>query len=209
MQLDLFPLNAVLFPSAKMPLHIFEDRYLELIKDCLSSSKPLGIVLIRSGSAEGGLNVDIYDIGTIADVVKADTNVDGTMDIVVQGRERFQVTELVQRLPRVIVEVELVEWRDQPIDGDALLELQKAFESYLQVILAVAGQWERQLSLPEAPSELTNLIFKLLQITVEERQKLLECEGIEELICLELDIVRRDLPKLEKQLGVIAGRSLN
>tara|TARA_B100001123_G_scaffold449830_1_gene616980 strand:- start:1465 stop:2094 length:630 start_codon:yes stop_codon:yes gene_type:complete len=209
MRLDLFPLNTVLLPSAKMPLHIFEDRYLELIKDCVSRSKPLGIVLIKAGSAEEGLDIDIYDIGTIADVIECDANMDGTMDIVVQGRQRFQVVELVKRLPRVIADVELVEWGDRVMNGDVLRELQTAFESYLQVVLAVAGQWQRQFRLPERPSDLTSLIFKLLQVTVEERQKLLECAGIEELICLELKILRRDLPRLETRLGTMSRRSLN
>tara|TARA_Y100000588_G_scaffold309059_1_gene333896 strand:- start:460 stop:1089 length:630 start_codon:yes stop_codon:yes gene_type:complete len=209
MRLDLFPLNTVLLPSAKMPLHIFEDRYLELIKDCVSRSKPLGIVLIKAGSAEEGLDIDIYDIGTIADVIECDANMDGTMDIVVQGRQRFQVVELVKRLPRVIADVELVEWGDRVMNGDVLRELQTAFESYLQVVLAVAGQWQRQFRLPERPSDLTSLIFKLLQVTVEERQKLLECAGIEELICLELKILRRDLPRLETRLGAMSRRSLN
>jgi len=66
--LPLFPLEAVLFPGALMPLHIFEPRYRLLIRRCIERQRPFGIVLIRNGS-EVGAGAEAYGVGTEAKIV--------------------------------------------------------------------------------------------------------------------------------------------
>jgi Lon protease-like protein len=87
-ELGLFPLPLVLVPTERIPLHIFEPRYKELINECLERGEPFGLVL---AAGEGA----VHDVGTRASVEEVlEVLDDGAMNIVVEGRERFRLLEL-------------------------------------------------------------------------------------------------------------------
>jgi Lon protease-like protein len=87
--LPLFPLDVVLFPGTPLPLHIFEPRYKEMIGECLAASTPFGVVR--------ALEQGIAEIGCTAEIVTITKQYpDGRMDLVAQGRERFEVVQLNQ-----------------------------------------------------------------------------------------------------------------
>ena len=110
MQLDLFPLNTVLFPGMRLPLHIFEPRYLEMIAECVKSDRVFGVVLIADGE-EVGEAATPCGTGTTARVIKIDQQPDGQLDIVVVGESRFHIDSIISREPRVVAEVELAPLR--------------------------------------------------------------------------------------------------
>jgi len=86
--LGLFPLPLVLVPTERVPLHIFEDRYRELIAECLEEGTEFGFVLTTGDGA-------VHEIGTRAWVAEVlDELDDGRLNIVVEGRERFRLLEL-------------------------------------------------------------------------------------------------------------------
>jgi Lon protease-like protein len=86
-ELGLFPLPLVLLPTERVPLHIFEERYRELIGECLDSSRDFGIVY----ADDDGLR----EVGTRALVTEVlGRHADGRMDILVEGGDRFRLTEL-------------------------------------------------------------------------------------------------------------------
>ena len=86
-ELGLFPLPLVLLPTEQMPLHIFEERYKELIGECLEEDQAFGLLF-----AEGD---GIHEVGTSASVVEVLAEFeDGRMNIVVEGGERFRLEEL-------------------------------------------------------------------------------------------------------------------
>ena len=87
MELGLFPLGVVLLPTERLPLHIFEERYKELIGECLETDGEFGLVY----ADDDGLR----DLGTRARVVEVLTRFeDGRLNILVEGGERFRLTEL-------------------------------------------------------------------------------------------------------------------
>jgi Lon protease-like protein len=87
MELGLFPLPMVLLPTEQVPLHIFEERYKELIGECLAEDRAFGLLY----AAGDGLR----EIGTRAVVVEVLTRFDdGRMNVLVEGGERFRVHEL-------------------------------------------------------------------------------------------------------------------
>src|SRR5688500_15065586 len=92
-EMPLFPLNTVLFPYASVQLHVFEERYREMVKDCLAYDMPFGIVLIRSGSEVGGA-AEPYLVGTAVRIIKVHTYDDGSMDVQVRGERRFRIRRL-------------------------------------------------------------------------------------------------------------------
>ncbi len=89
-EIPLFPLRSVLFPGGLLPLRIFEQRYLTMIRDCASSDTGFGVCLIREGT-EAGSPVKITDIGTHAKIVDWYTLEDGLLGVSAIGTSRFLV----------------------------------------------------------------------------------------------------------------------
>jgi Lon protease-like protein len=110
----LFPLGIVLLPTEQIPLHIFEVRYRELISECLEHDEPFGLVL---ADEEHG----IRDVGTLAHVIDFEPLDDGRLNIVVEGRERFSVSELTEGRAFHTAEITSVDDDDDPA-GHALVE---------------------------------------------------------------------------------------
>ncbi|MEM7469254.1 MAG: LON peptidase substrate-binding domain-containing protein [Pseudomonadota bacterium] len=88
--LALFPLQTVLFPGNKLPLRIFEPRYVDLVGRCMREQCGFGIIGIVKGQ-EAGPVPEIFSIGTEVSIIDFDQGSDGFLNIVVQGRERFAV----------------------------------------------------------------------------------------------------------------------
>jgi Lon protease-like protein len=107
-EIGLFPLELVLLPTEKVPLHVFEPRYKELIGECLAESRDFGLVL---ADAEG-----LREVGTRAAVVEvARVYEDGRLDIVVEGGERFRVLEMTSGRSFQTADVEaLPDEEDEP-----------------------------------------------------------------------------------------------
>jgi uncharacterized protein len=90
--LPLFPLNSVLFPGGRLPLRIFEQRYMEMAKACLRDSTPFGVCLIREG-AEVGEPAKPVEVGCIARIATWDMPQLGLLQIIAQGEQRFRIIE--------------------------------------------------------------------------------------------------------------------
>jgi Lon protease-like protein len=86
--LPLFPLSTVLFPGGRMPLKIFEQRYLDLVKTCIADNATFGWCGIREGSETGEPAVP-YEVGTEARIVEWDMQQPGIFHIVVEGLQRY------------------------------------------------------------------------------------------------------------------------
>ena len=88
----MFPLHTVLFPHMLLPLHVFEDRYRLLTRDCLDGDSEFGVVLIERGSEVGG-DDERCNVGTVARILQADELDDGRWVMVTAGLQRFRVLE--------------------------------------------------------------------------------------------------------------------
>jgi Lon protease-like protein len=87
MRIPLFPLDTVLFPGAALPLHIFEQRYREMIGECLTEQKPFGVVRAEDDN--------LAIVGCTAKVVRVlERYPDGRMDILCEGVQRFEIDAL-------------------------------------------------------------------------------------------------------------------
>jgi Lon protease-like protein len=101
MKIPLFPLDAVLFPGAPLPLHIFEDRYREMIADCLDGGSVFGVVRAQ----REGLAV----VGCTAHIVRIlERYPDGRLDILCEGVERFEIEMLDNSRAFLQAEVDLL-----------------------------------------------------------------------------------------------------
>lgn len=103
--MPLFLLSSVLFPYASVRLHVFEERYRELVRLCVEEDRPFGIVLIREGEEVGG-PAEPYLVGTAVRIKQAFRFDDGTMDLHVQGESRFRIRQLDESRPFLVGMVE-------------------------------------------------------------------------------------------------------
>jgi len=126
--LPLFPLDLVLLPSTPLPLHIFEPRYKEMIGECLINHAPFGVVrALEEGFAEVGCTAEIITV--------TKKYPDGRMDLVAEGRQRFEVLELNRERSFLQADVLLVP--DEP--GTASPDDKaRAIQAHLK-ILSLAG----------------------------------------------------------------------
>ena len=123
-ELGLFPLGLVLFPTERIPLHVFEPRYRELIGECIDDDREFGIVL----AVEDG----IHEIGTRARVRRVLQEFDdGRLNIVVEGGERFRILELTSGRSFQTAEVEPVDDEDEPPDDE---DVARAIELYRELV---------------------------------------------------------------------------
>jgi uncharacterized protein len=109
--LPLFPLGTVLFPGMVLPLHIFEERYRQLVEDLLDGPEPrrFGVVAIREGHEVGVDAVtSLYEVGCVAEVRDVERHEDGGFDLVTVGTERFRLGELDRSLPYLRAEIEVL-----------------------------------------------------------------------------------------------------
>ncbi len=191
-ELGLFPLGIVLLPTEQIPLHIFEDRYQELIGECLEEEREFGLIY----ADDDGLR----EIGTYAAVTEVlDRFDDGRLNVVVEGRERFRLLELTDGRTFQTGLVESVEEPEDPAesaDADRALELfRKLVElTGAEVEEPAAGTAQFSFELAGRFEFAPELKQRLLQITSErERMKILAdlLEGAAQAVERERDVAER------------------
>lgn len=177
--LPLFPLpNIVFFPHTRLPLHVFEPRYRQMVKDTLETDQRFGIVLLRPGwESEYFESPPVFDWGTLGTIEQAVPLEDGRFNIVVRGDVRFRILDEVSHVPyrtaRVVAEPEVTrEIEASYAQREWLADLSHQYLKYLP----------EQTPVPEIETvnldALTNALVMSLNLDIEEKQKLLEMSDV-------------------------------
>jgi len=176
--LPLFPLGAVLCPGMVLPLHIFEERYRQLVRDLMDKPDPrqFGVIAIRKGRETGVDGVQsLYEIGCIATLRRVEQYPDGRFDIVTVGTSRFRLLALDESLEYLQGEIEPL--TDEAVDPDAAVPLvravQAAFHAYVDALTEEGGAVVKVDDLPSEPTMLSFLVAAAMVIDLPERQSLL------------------------------------
>jgi Lon protease-like protein len=203
--LPLFPLDVVLFPGTPLPLHIFEPRYKELITECLDNKTRFGIVRAKAeqaddsdeetsveDGAEQAEEQALADVGCTAEIVAVTkTYPDGRMDIVTEGRERFEVLDVDEQ--RSFLRAEVLYFEDEA--GDAAAEdVARAVKLHGE-ILAIAGAKQ---SLPEELKQVSFHLAGSLPLDLDFKQALLEMRSESKRIEAVITAFEAILPKLRR-----------
>ena len=201
--LPLFPLNVVLFPGNILPLHIFEERYRAMIHECLQEDSEFGIILAKGGRVIG----DSYSIGTAVKIIDSDIMEDGRMNIMTVGQYRFEVQEITCQTPYLEALVDPIS-TNLPIDPTRLQALisraSELCETYENLLAETVTDWEVPKSLPERPFHLACHIATRLQITLIEKQRLLEIFSVDQMLIKEIKILQYEIQR--RKATVIAER---
>src|SRR6478752_6815493 len=181
MELPLFPMNTVLCPGIALPVHIFEDRYRALVRHCIDTTSPFGVVMIREGREVGTGAISFTGIGTIAEIRDAGRYEDGRYDLLIVGTRRFEIQRVLgAKQPYLVAEVELLE---EPLGDEEAGETRR-----------------RRVTIPDDPTVLSYLLSGILQVESPRRQALLEIPTSEARLRALLRIIDREILLLERRL---------
>jgi len=189
-ELGLFPLDLVLLPTERIPLHIFEPRYKELIAECLSEEREFGLLF---GDREG-----LRDVGTRAAVVEVvERFPDGKLNIVIEGHERFRLVGLTEGRSFATGEVE-------PLADEAGVSEREQRETALDLYRRLAELVEAEID--ELDPDSGVLSFELasrVDFGVERKQELLELTSEPERLARVADLLGKaiDAIRLERELA--------
>jgi hypothetical protein len=199
--LPLFPLGAVLYPGMLLPLHIFEERYRQLVRDLLDGpdTRRFGVIAIRKGRETGIDGVhSLYEVGCTATLRRVDRHDDGRFDIVTVGSQRFRLRGLDETRPYLQGEVEML--ADEPVDpasaGPAVRVVRAAFREYLDALIEWGGAVVRLEDLPDEPTLLSFIIAAAMVIDLPERQTLLAESDTLRRLALERAMLSRETAML-------------
>lgn len=181
----MFPLGSVLLPGMVLPLHVFEERYRRLARDCVDGDRTFGVALIERGSEVGGGDIRAM-AGTLAEVVQAEELSDGRWQLVAVGRRRVRVREWLPDDPYPRAEVE--EWPDEPsADRGALREAYARRVEALDRILALVaelGVEVPEVALSHDPAEGSFQLAMLAPLGALDRQRILVAPGPDQRVAL-------------------------
>jgi uncharacterized protein len=165
-----FPLNIVLFPEGKLPLRIFETRYVDMVRRCMRGGLRFGVVLIREGKEVGP--AETFDVGTMAKIVDFHQLSDGFLGLSCVGEQRFRILKRSRQSDGLnLAEVQMLEPEGEmpvPQRHERLAELVKSVLPQLGEVYAGI-----QMRLDDS-SWVGNRIAEILPIPATQKQFCLE-----------------------------------
>lgn len=206
--LAIFPLATVLMPGARLPLQIFEPRYVKLLHDLLDGQdeRPpvFGVVAIREGYEVGDDAVKaLHPVGCGALLTQAAALEGERFFVVSEGTDRFHL-DAIDDTAGTPYATARVTWLTEP-DGDAstVAGLATALRAELVAFAASLGREPEPAELPADPRTLAYAVPDSVSLDVADRQRLLECVDTESRLRLGLHLVRRE-SEFAAALGAVA-----
>ena len=186
-RLPLFPLNVVLLPGADLPLHIFEPRYRQMVRECLDARSQFGMLLaLPNGIAGTGCTAEILEVTR--------RYPDGRCDLLTIGRSPFRVVKLFDQEPLLRGEVDYLEDRPAPSDPRLCCELKELYETCYTLIFR-----DYPRDLPADPDrEVSYSIASRLPMDLLWKQRILELRSEAERRERLVAYLREWAPHLEK-----------
>jgi Lon protease-like protein len=196
-RIPIFPLGLVLLPGMPLPLHIFEERYKQMIADCLDASAPFGIVWFDGQS--------IRSVGCTARVIKVlHRYEDGRMDIMTRGERRFFTEAVVEEKPYLEAAVRFIDDAEEPFDSEAVKRARALLAKLRESGYPSAAIEALDLT---GSQQLSFAIPALEGFSHAERQRFLEMTSSSERLQKSVEVLSRILERLQmtEQIQQIIG----
>jgi ATP-dependent Lon protease len=190
--------DIVIFPGAVTPLLVETAQSIRLIDDVVAGDRFLGLVLQRNAEVENPTPEELYEHGCAGRIHKMLKFPDGTVRVLVEGLRRFRILDFTSQSPYLIARTEKL--KDQADDSLELTALarnaEREFQEIIKLSPALADQVKVAALNTEDPGKLSDLIAANLNLSLEERQHLLEMPSAK-------DRLTRLLPLLSRELEVL------
>ncbi|HJL81578.1 MAG TPA: LON peptidase substrate-binding domain-containing protein [Gammaproteobacteria bacterium] len=165
----IFPLRTVLFPASRIPLRIFEPRYLDMVSSCLRSNTEFGVVLSKEVIQPG--MYETYNIGTLASIIDWSQDKDGLLNITVIGSNKFELISLSKKEDGLnIADINILEQEKDfkaPPHFDNMIRLLEAILEDIDLFDDLDKQFE-------SASWVSFRFAEILPLKIEDKQKCLE-----------------------------------
>ena len=200
--LPILPLrNTVLFPGVVIPITAGRDKSIQLIKDANKGDKILGVVAQKNEDVEEPTLKDVYKTGVVAQILRVLKMPDGNTTVIIQGKKRFEVDEIIQEQPYLKATVKEA-FEDKEIadkkEFDAIIDAIK--ERALEVIKEnpmLPSEASFAIKNIQSNSFLVNFISSNMELKVAQKQLILEENNLKERALLTLKNLNKELQKLK------------
>ncbi|WP_440880921.1 endopeptidase La [Tenacibaculum sp. C7A-26P2] len=200
-ELPILPLkNTVLFPGVVIPITAGRDKSIQLIKDANKGNKVVGVVAQKNSEIEDPTIEDIYSTGVVAQILRVLKMPDGNTTVIIQGKKRFEIDEIIQEVPYLKAKVkEAVDEKeiDDKKEFDAIIDSIK--DLALEVIKEnpmLPSEASFAIKNIQSSSFLVNFISSNMELSVSQKQVLLEKDNLKERALLTLKNLDKELQKL-------------
>ena len=199
-KLPILPLrNSVMFPHTVMPLVVGRDRSVKLIKEVINSHKIIGVIAQKDAKSEEPKMKDLFTYGTAAAIIKTSSLSDNSLSVIVQGIARIKIIELISDEPFYVAKVDVLEDENgKDVETEALLiNLKDMAKRAISLSRTLPDELTVIVENISEPGKLTDLIASNLNISLEEKQGLLETLNIKERLKKVSVFLNKELQALE------------
>ena len=193
--------NTVLFPGVVIPITVGRDKSIQLIKDANKSKNPIGVVAQKDKKVEDPALNDLYQMGTVAQILRVLKMPDGSTTIIIQGKKRFKIDNLVSNLPYLKVKISsILENKKQKKESEFKLTVESIKETAIKIINEnqnIPSEASFAIKNIQSDSFLINFVSSNMNLTVNDKQKILSSKNISERALLCLKYINLEYQKLE------------
>jgi ATP-dependent Lon protease len=201
-EISILPIkNTVLFPGVVIPITVTRQKSIKLIKKAYQGSRIVGVIAQKNKQAEEPGMDDLYRFGTLARIIKMLVLPDGNTTIIIQGKNRFAITEYVQEEPYLTARINLLvepQINLQARESKALFQsLKDSASKILKLNPDIPQEAQVALDNIQSPAFLVHFLSSNLNVEVPDKQKILETENIVDRGTLLLQYMMREIQMLE------------
>ena len=205
--LPILPLkNTVLFPGVVIPITAGRDKSINLINQTNQGSKVIGVVAQREEAQENPESKDIYQVGTVARILRVLKMPDGNVTVIIQGKKRFEIDQVVTTDPFLTATIkEVEEQRPDKEDKEFSAIIESIKELAIDIIKDspnIPSDAAFAIKNIESSSFLINFVCSNLNITVPEKQSLLEINNLNDRALQTLKFLNIELQKLSLKMDI-------
>ena len=200
--LPILPLrNTVLFPGVVIPISAGRDKSIQLINDANKADKVIGVVAQKNEEIEEPTSEDIYKTGVVAQILRVLKMPDGNITVIIQGKKRFEIDEMIQEQPYLkakVIEATEDRFIDDEKEFGAIIDSVK--DQALEVIKEnpmLPSEASFAIKNIQSDSFLVNFISSNMELSVMQKQVILEKDNLKERALLTLKNLNKELQKLQ------------
>ena len=200
--LPILPLrNTVLFPGVVIPITAGRDKSIKLINDANSAGKIIGVVSQKDETVEDPSVKDINETGTVARILRVLKMPDGNTTVIIQGKKRFKVAEVITEEPYINATVREVAEAKPALDSEEFSAIIDSIKELALEIIKESPNIPSEASFAikniESNSFLVNFVSSNMNLSVDEKQNLLEIDDLQERALETLKFMNTEFQKLE------------
>ncbi|MEE8380674.1 MAG: endopeptidase La [Thermodesulfobacteriota bacterium] len=199
-ELAILPLkNGVVYPNAMMPITIGQERSIKLVDDALVKEKIIGIVPVKNADIEVPNPEDLYTMGCSAHILKMMKLPENHMSVLVQGQSRIHIKEYTQTLPYLKAKIDIIkEEFEKEVETEALMvSIKNLFQKAVELSPHIPAEVGLLVMNMDNPGTLADLIASNFNISVGEKQEILEILDIKKRLEKVVSILNKELHVLE------------